>query len=306
MPDITDITKIEGLSDVSNNLIDKISTAIGWGTISVPHRLATEHLIDEVKKSNLDPLTQAAIISNAGRLIKEYANQVNIVSRAIPMLTDDSRVDDIEDDWIASFMDKTRLISDEDFQLIWAKLLAEEASVPGTISLRTLETLKSLSKSEALLFQKYAKRAVMDGKQAFILTKFNGLLEDYSEILKLEDCGLISSQQIELKLTIPHGQENLVLHDKKTCCFMETKSGTCNFKLSAYVFTKAGYEFLHAIDMEDADYVLLDYFKDTSARSQQDDSLIVHIYKTVAVKGETISYTKDDLLNGSSLEEADK
>lgn len=306
MSDITDITKVEGLSEVANNLINKISGAIGWRTTSSTKKIAIETYIDEVQKSNLAPIEKAALISNAGKIIKEYSNQANIVKKAIPLLSSEANSDAIDGDWIAAFMDKARLISDEEFQLIWAKILAEETNEPGSISLRTLETLKSLSKKEAILFQQYAKRAVYDGKQAFILTKLYGLSEDFGEILEMEDSGLMSSQQVESSLNIPDTKEILVFHDRKACCFMKSKKGTEKFKFNAYMFTKAGFELLKAIDIEQDEDILVNYLK--SVKALYEEKIIIKLYEIERIDGNVLSYKKDvdflhDQVSVVSLEE---
>jgi len=58
----------------------------------------------------------------------------------------------MEDDWISNFFDKCRLISDDQMQLLWAKLLAGEANSPGTYSKRTVNLLGTLDKIDAQLF----------------------------------------------------------------------------------------------------------------------------------------------------------
>src|SRR5690606_2950141 len=52
------------------------------------------------------------------------------------------------------FFEKSKLISDEEMQLLWSRILSEEANFPGTFSKRTLAILSSLDKADAILFQK--------------------------------------------------------------------------------------------------------------------------------------------------------
>lgn len=60
------LVSFEGAADVLNNLINKISDAVGWGgTHSTPQREAVSTYIQEIQNSNYDPLTKAALISNA-------------------------------------------------------------------------------------------------------------------------------------------------------------------------------------------------------------------------------------------------
>jgi hypothetical protein len=55
----------------------------------------------------------------------------------------------LDEDWIFLHSENARLISDQDMQSLWARILAREAEKPGSFSKRTLEFLATLEKSEA-------------------------------------------------------------------------------------------------------------------------------------------------------------
>ena len=59
----------------------------------------------------------------------------------------------MEDDWVTNFFDKSRIVSDEEMQSIWAKVLAGEANAPGSYSKRTVNLLGDLDTRDAELFQ---------------------------------------------------------------------------------------------------------------------------------------------------------
>ena len=61
-------------------------------------------------------------------------------------------IEQMDDDWIVSHSEKARLVSDKEMQILWARILASEAEVPGSFSKRTLEVLSVLEKTEAHLF----------------------------------------------------------------------------------------------------------------------------------------------------------
>lgn len=77
----------------------------------------------------------------------EYVND-----KAIPQIEDSSTPQDVEDDWIVNFFDKCRIVSDDEMQTLWAKVLAGEANSPGSFTKRTVNMLGSLEKKEAHLF----------------------------------------------------------------------------------------------------------------------------------------------------------
>ena len=74
------LISFDGFADVCNNFINKISDATGWiANHKTPARIAADTYIQEIQNSNYDPLTKAALISNAKKAIKEYCNQNNII-----------------------------------------------------------------------------------------------------------------------------------------------------------------------------------------------------------------------------------
>ena len=121
-------------------------------TRETSQRIAINNFIEDIKKSAYDPLMKAALISNAERIIKEYQNQNNIVAKAIPLLTKNANPEEIDNDWFLAFMDKARLFSEEEFQIIWSKILAEECNKPGSISKQLLMTLAQMDKVDAEVF----------------------------------------------------------------------------------------------------------------------------------------------------------
>ncbi len=143
----------EPIASVANNLINKLATAAEWYvTHETPETIALSTLIKNVQNSNLAMLDKAIVISNAKKLIKEYSNQTDIIKNAIPLLNGAAKPENIDDDWIAAFMDKVRLISDKEFQIIWAKILAEECNKPSSISKQLLMTLSQMDKEDAETF----------------------------------------------------------------------------------------------------------------------------------------------------------
>jgi Protein of unknown function (DUF2806) len=88
-------------------------------------------------------------------IAEETRNQRNIkaiADGAILLLNPQADPDSIEKDWMADVLDKCKLISDEEMQLLWSRILAGEANNPGSFSKRTVAILSSLSKEDARIF----------------------------------------------------------------------------------------------------------------------------------------------------------
>lgn len=94
----------------------------------------------------------------AQRWIQEEAkyqkNMEDIIDESEPHLNEEAKPDAMEDDWITNFFDKCRIVSDNEMQSLWSRVLAGEANAPGTYSKRTVNLLSDLDKSDAELFTK--------------------------------------------------------------------------------------------------------------------------------------------------------
>jgi len=83
---------------------------------------------------------------------KKQLNIEEITRRALPLLEEKASPQSVEDDWIANFFDKCRIVSDEDMQQLWSRVLAGESNKPGAFSRRTVSLLADLDKQDAELF----------------------------------------------------------------------------------------------------------------------------------------------------------
>ena len=103
---------VTALGGVVTALLDKLEHAVGWCVNrDTPSRTAVNTYIGEIQNSDKDPLVKAALISNSKKIIKEYCNQEDIVAIAIQSVKSDAKPENIDDDWLAQFMDKARLVS---------------------------------------------------------------------------------------------------------------------------------------------------------------------------------------------------
>src|SRR5258708_26000038 len=123
-------------SKPANPLIEKISDAIG--AVFKPGQIIrvaeAEAIVDRIRTTAEIERTerlQRAAIRFLAEETKKQENIESIISKALPEVSEQAKPEQVEDDWIANFFDKCRLISDEDMQKLWAKLLSGEANSPG-------------------------------------------------------------------------------------------------------------------------------------------------------------------------------
>ena len=137
----------------------KISDAVG--TVYEPHRIKkvaeAEAEAAKIKAQSEVEITDLQRRSERRRLEEDTKQQKNIediITNTEPHLNEDAKPDTMDDDWVANFFDKCRIVSDGQMQSLWARVLAGEANAPGTYSKRTVNFISELDKGEADLFTK--------------------------------------------------------------------------------------------------------------------------------------------------------
>ncbi len=195
------IINLGDLSKPANTLIEKISDAIGG--IFKPHQIrrvaqaeAEADKIRAVAQIEITDLQNRAMQRFLVEEAKKQNNIESITSKAIPMVDENAKPEEMEDDWITNFFDKCRLISDDEMQYIWSKILASESNAPGIYSKRTIDLLASMDKQDAELFTNLCNFSIeLGGKTPLIYEHTNAFYNSHGitfEILShLESIGLI-------------------------------------------------------------------------------------------------------------------
>lgn len=175
------VVSLDGIGNVANNLINKIASAIGWIIDrETPQKVAIDTYIQEIQNSDKDPLIKAALISSTKKIMKEYCNQHDIVKIAMSELNEQSKPEELEDDWIALFMEKAKLISDKDFQLILGKVLATECQDKKSIPKSLIYILSQMDREDAETFTTLCSLSVkIEGKDYPLDMDLKGLSSGY-------------------------------------------------------------------------------------------------------------------------------
>lgn len=147
------------ISKPADTLIKKISKAVGG--VFAPYqvkRLAKAEAEAAIIKAQTEIEVTDLHRRAMHRFIEEEAhrqkNIEDITSKAIPQLKKGAKPEEVEDDWVTNFFDKSRIVSDTQMQDLWSRVLAGESNVPGSYSKRTVNFLSDLDKVDADLFSK--------------------------------------------------------------------------------------------------------------------------------------------------------
>ena len=184
--------------------------------------------------------------------IEEQLHQRNmelILAKSINHLDEDASPEKMEQDWIVNFFEKARLISDEEMQEIWARILAGEANHPGSFSRRTVNIMNDIDKKCAELFVNacgYVWKIDSQIMPIFYSDEFNrSHVYDVRDIIfldlqHLEDVGLLRYQELGIHFTNPSINPIFANYFGKTVKIDLKKNQT--MQLSNTQFTVAGRE----------------------------------------------------------------
>lgn len=241
------------LSKPATVLVEKISDAVGG--IFKPYQIVrvakAEAQADRVRAESqieISDLQRRAFHRFLNEEAIKQGNIEEITGRALPLLKEESKPNEVEDDWITHFFDRCRLISDHEMQSLWSRVLAGEANSPGAYSKRTINFLSGLDKDEAEWFTRLCGFVWKTNSGFPIPIIYNELKSFYREhglpderFRHLESIGLISvdmegfeDDEPESKLALSYYGEKVLLDPSRG-----KKKG---FNFGMAVFTKVGEE----------------------------------------------------------------
>lgn len=262
------IISLDGLADIGIALLDKLEHAIGWiVNHDTPKRVAEKTYMEEIKASNYSPIEKAAMISQSRKIIKEYANQAEIVHIACNGLNENAHPEAVSDDWIAQFMDGARLICDKELKMMWGKLLAEECNNPNSIPKGVIHILKRMDRQDAETFLKVCSNSIQFEEENYYSPIIyaedveSKIIIKYEELANLQALGLI-----EFDFSILSGYtESFDNHIQIVCCgdtrrTVESDDGA--FYVGNVVFNRYGQALCRSIDVERNNLELLQKFLD--------------------------------------------
>lgn len=154
----------------------------------------------------------------------------------------------VDDDWLFAWRDYAGRVSSEDLQRLWGSVLAGEVKSPGRHSMRTLEFLRGISRSEAELIERLAQFVVgsrIVRSQADYMAA-HGFSFDH--LLRLQEMGVVFGVEAlglkaKYKSTIP-GRfiQALVSHGK--VLIVEHADETKQLEIDIYGLTTVGAQIL--------------------------------------------------------------
>jgi hypothetical protein len=201
MSESTSLINLGDLSKPATVLIERVSDAVGavFQPIQIKRLAKAEAEAERIRalaRIEITELEQRAMLRMVQQEARKQENIESITAKAIGDLDPDAKPEAIEQDWLANFFDKCDLVSDQEMQSVWGRILAGEANRPGTFSKRTIELVNSLDKKDAHLFTTLCGFAWVIGGVTLLVydledTIYTNAGLQFEKLTHLESLGLI-------------------------------------------------------------------------------------------------------------------
>ena len=252
------LINVRGLTKPATVLIEKISNAVGtlWEPTQI-RRIAQAKsdaaLILANNEIEIDEVKRRAARRFVEEETRSQQNMESIGSKAIPNLNPNAPTEDVEDDWIANFFDKCRIVSDNDMQDLWSRVLAGEANSPGSFSRKTVNLMADLDKASAQLFVSLCRFGWRMGNA------FDPLILDFDEHLytnhgitfpslcQLDSIGLVQIGDVGYELPNQH-RELVVTYYGRSVRLIFPKDTGNSLKVGQVLFTPSGAQLAQIVE----------------------------------------------------------
>lgn len=195
---------LEALSEPITKLIETVANAVGilYEPTNIVRKAKAEAEASVIKAQGDIEAKELTLRASRRLDALEFRRQKNIeaiVKKATEQLPESVSKEKVEEDWIAQFFNHSQDISNEEMQLIWARLLAGEIEKPGSFSLRTLQLVRVLRQSDATLFRRFCN-FIWNNQMHFYSHSTLDILGrkgiGYGELINLESLDLISLNEV--------------------------------------------------------------------------------------------------------------
>lgn len=195
--------------------------------------------------------------------IRQEKNLENVIDIAASEVQDAEEISDapVDEDWIARLFSIVKDMNSEEMQQVWGKILAGEIKQPGSFSMRTLDTIRNLSKRDAEDFQKILPFVLSRGQDSFVTSKQKVLDKfdiNYSTIMRLSESGLLKPQSlVQYNFSISAAKGGTVYSKNRMIYFCGKDENETEISIGVYELTKAACELMEILSYDsDSEYVL--------------------------------------------------
>ena len=288
-------THLKRMADAEAYRIEKIGDVVRNNSdLPIVYQGRTNELGIDIKDAqSLVERTRTRMIFQE---LRKQQNLDSIVSKTYALLENQSICSEkpINNDFMVRFVEAAQNISDIELQTLWAKILAGEIIMPDSCSLRTIEVLKNMSKTEFDMFLKICP-FISDGyliNNSAVLGQFD---INYEMLLILDECNLINTSGAFKSISESENdsltKKTKVFNTKHYILFGKSKDkNKFVIQVPVYKLTKSGSILSSFAECEDEiDFVLAI----SKTLEKQYKNINFNLYKIIKEEKSVISYEDD-------------
>lgn len=203
---------------------------------------------------------------------KRQNNIESITSKAASNLINVKTISDNkpDEDWITRFFNYAQDISSIEMQELWGRILSGEIKNPGSYSLRTLDSVRNMTKNDAMIFEHLAKFALKSVSsqvwiiptfdKSFLKTKFN-IFPAHQFILS--ELNLMYPTELSLT-SCSNNEEETIFLTENDILLIKKGNIQSEIKMPIWKFTQIGSEIISLVEKNYNDEYIMNianYFK---------------------------------------------
>ena len=240
------------LAEPAKILIERVSDAVG--AFCRPYQMKRIARA-EVEVEKIKRIGELELKEEENRAIqrmikietKKLYNIESITVKAIDYLNENSNPKEVDSDWLDYFFTQCEIVSDEQMQQVWAKILAQECNSSGLFSKRTLDVVRVFEKDEAEYFTKLCrfKAEFLDTTEPLIFNPKESIYEEngitFSVLNHFASIGLITFDPISGYVYKPE-EKNVCIKYFDKVYNLELPSNAYKLEIGKVLFTSIGKE----------------------------------------------------------------
>jgi Protein of unknown function (DUF2806) len=207
---------------------------------------------------------------------------------------------EIDDDWLNFFARLAEDKSSEELQILFGRILAGEVKRPGSFSLRTMETMATISKSDAERLSKLLSFSFGERLIPFQRTENGDPSEDDKLFLSELGIAVYASQigGLQLKLSVPPTTTGLYKASHYAIAVVNQMSEPANFSVPGQPLTSTGRQLISIASSPPTDIEFLkkvaqqimDDLRSRYSAQIANGLLKVHVATTTPLDGDRVTY----------------
>ena len=244
--------------------------------------------------NNNDPATFIKAVKDI-LIPYQQENVENIVKKSVDALGNEILGTPLNKDFVIKYLNESVSITEEEIQDIWVKLLLQENKITGSISKRTLDIVKNLYPSEAILFEDVAKFSNAYG----IIYKDLCASIPFIEISKLQDIGLLKSNDLLSENLVIDANNKFGIIEGNLILIIKNNniSKTEKITYQCYVLTAEGKELKNALNINMKSENFIEFCRRLKTENINKRDLTFSLHNIINKKESDIAYDEEDILN---------